>query len=114
MARFLPLALLLLVPLLPVGPARAQPPGAEAPRLDAHGDPLPPGALYRLGTNRLRHGYSLHWLAFTPDGQTLIGRSGGTNGVHFWEVETGRERLRLPAPPGGFHCSCLSRDGTLL
>jgi WD40 repeat protein len=46
--------------------AQAQPP---TPRVDADGDPLPAGALYRLGTKAWRQpGYSPAW---SPDGKRL-------------------------------------------
>jgi WD40 repeat protein len=63
-------------------------------RVDLQNDPLPHGAVARLGSTRLRHGDSVHWLSFSPDGRFLIsGSSGGGGGgdasVRVWEVWTG-------------------------
>jgi RNA polymerase sigma factor (sigma-70 family) len=59
---------------------------------DRFGDPLPPGALRRLGTIRLRHGGHVMSVAFAPDGKTAV--SGGFDGWAIqWDVQTGK-RLR--------------------
>lgn len=67
---------------------RAAPPPA---RLDASGDPLPPGALWRLGSLRLNAGGSVEFLAFTPDGKNLISAGSGS-ALHIWDTATGRRR----------------------
>src|SRR5262245_47565403 len=66
------------------------------PRLDQHGDPLPEGALARIGTLRFR---PETWkggadAAFLPDGKTLVSVH-GVNTVYFWDVATGKERRRF-------------------
>jgi WD40 repeat protein len=58
-------------------------------RVDLHGDPLPAGALSRLGTVRLRHGHMVSSVAFSADGKTLVsGASDHT--VRIWNAATGR------------------------
>jgi len=54
---------------------------------DAFGDPLPDGAVARLGTIRLRQPM-IHSLAFSSDGKTLA--SAGATPIHLWDVESGR------------------------
>jgi WD40 repeat protein len=60
-----------------------------AARKDRYGDPLPAGALVRMGTVRLRHDHPVQTVTFAPDGKTLA--SGGNDyRVCLWDVTTGR------------------------
>src|SRR5947207_3315052 len=45
----------------------AKPPQAKQPRLDLNGDPLPEGAVARLGSTRLKPGQRIDVVAFLPD-----------------------------------------------
>jgi RNA polymerase sigma factor (sigma-70 family) len=63
-------------PQTPVSDSKQIPPeGNKQPPKDKHDDPLPPGALARLGTVRLRAAATA--LSLSPDGKTLITASGG-------------------------------------
>ncbi len=77
---------------------------------DAQGDPLPTGAIARLGTLRFRHGGGIARIAFTPDGKRLVTQ--GSDGVRVWDAATGEE-LRHLAPGMGstWGHSDLSPDG---
>ena len=57
-----------------IDPPKPTAPGAEAisqPLLDRHGDPLPAGAVARLGTRRMVGGNDQHWAAFSPNGKQI-------------------------------------------
>jgi RNA polymerase sigma factor (sigma-70 family) len=64
--------------------------------VDLHGDPLPPGALARLGTIRWRHRHSTADLAtvFSPDGKSVVTAGDGT--LKRWDSATGKLLLRFP------------------
>src|SRR5262245_16615656 len=64
----------------------------EQPTADLHGDPLPPGALVRLGTIRFR--YAATSVAYSPDGK-LLAAAGADNHIRLFDPATGREIRRL-------------------
>jgi RNA polymerase sigma factor (sigma-70 family) len=67
---------------------------ARNPAVDRYGDPLPDGAVARLGTIRFRHslldsGPYLKRVRFSSDGRLLV-TVGGRAGVSLWEARSGR------------------------
>src|SRR5438046_636580 len=69
----------------------ALPVSAAAPpvvRLDSFGDPLPAGAVARIGTIRLRQPEEVQCLAFSPDDKLLVSSGGG---IRFWNPATGKQ-----------------------
>jgi WD40 repeat protein len=90
-------------------------PKTESPVLktDAFGDPLPQGALIRVGTIRFRHAEGVTCSVFSPDGKTVFSASyDGT--VRQWDVATGKELRRFVGHRGWVRQLALSADGTLL
>jgi RNA polymerase sigma factor (sigma-70 family) len=68
-------------------------------RTDRVGDALPPGALARLGSVRLRMGGSALSVAFSPDGKHLAA-AGQEPMVHVWETASGKEVALLKGHQG--------------
>ncbi len=79
---------------------------------DRYGDPLPPGALARLGTVRLRHKEGGRCVTFSRDGRQLI-TAADDGSVRFWDLADAREHLAIPAE-GGVSALALSPDGQVL
>src|SRR5436309_861142 len=65
---------------------------AEEPRAarDALGDPLPRGAIARLGTTRFRHLDRIFGVAFAPDGKTVASASPDDTAA-IWDAKTGKK-----------------------
>jgi WD40 repeat protein len=131
--RPLTLPLLLLASVL-VTPARA-----ADPRTDPFGDPLPDGALARLGTVRWRAGGPIALAAFLPDGKSVLTVS-QDRVAQVWDRDSGKELRHFdaagPAPTDpnaarvvllsasavanglvlsgdGMTLACLGRDGAI-
>ena len=86
---------------------------AAEPARDGFGDPLPDGAVGRLGSMRLRHAHAILTADFSADGKTLAACDG--NGLSFWDVSTGKQVRRLAMPnPAGVRLRRFSADGKTL
>jgi RNA polymerase sigma factor (sigma-70 family) len=70
---------------------------SRQPATDHFTEPLPAGAVARLGSKRFQHGADINAVAFTADGKGLVSASlAGT--VCLWDAATGRELHRFAAP----------------
>src|SRR5262249_39665893 len=98
------------------GAKAAQPsPNVGKPvRTDRYGDPLPEGAVARLGTLRFRLGNGIYAMALAPDGKTAVS-VGGNSQTQFWNVATGKEIRRIEwKQGGGGRVVAYSRDSRLV
>ena len=88
------------IALLVSGWALVAPEPSGGTRLDRHGDPLPEGAVARLGTVRYRQGAGATSTLPFPDGKRVLNFVGTT--LTIWERDTGRAVKRWSiAPPKG-------------
>jgi WD40 repeat protein len=97
-----PLALLTLVLVslaLPARPVPAQPQKPADPA-DVYGDPLPEGALARLGTVRWRHGGPVFFVGLSGGGKHLVTVS-QDGWLRVLDAATGRELRRFGNPAWG-------------
>jgi WD40 repeat protein len=91
---------------------------ADKPRTDALGDPLPDGAIARLGTLRLKHapatGATIDGALVSPDGSKIVTIVSSAGSIHVWDAASGKE---IPGPwKSNFRYSTLafSPDSKLL
>jgi WD40 repeat protein len=64
-----------------------------SPAMDYYGDPLPQGAIARLGTLRFRAVVGVHLLAYSADGKRLL--SQGDEAVAIWDAKTGIKQVEF-------------------
>jgi RNA polymerase sigma factor (sigma-70 family) len=85
-------------------------------RTDGFGDPLPVGALRRLGTLRFRQGGGqINALLLSADGKTLVSNTYyGSRTVCVWDAATGRLLYSLPGHYEENRALALSPDGKTL
>ncbi|CEF49278.1 unnamed protein product [uncultured bacterium] len=105
--------------LLPSRTPPAQAEGTGKPREGGQardervGDPLPAGALARMGSVRFWSGSTVQSVAFAPDGKTLA--SGNADGaVRLWEANTGKEKAVLKGYSNAVMAVAFSPDGKWL
>lgn len=86
----------------------AQPVSAPTTRFDFYGDPLPEGAVQRLGTTRLDNRTRGVSACFLPDASRVV-----AGGLGIWDLSTGLllKQLDLPGSYGGF---TVSKDGKMI
>jgi WD40 repeat protein len=81
--------------------AASQVPAAGAAgKTDRFGDPLPAGALARMGTVRWRHSGSISFVGYTGQGKQLL--TGCSDGFYrIWDVSSGKEIRRFSMGAAG-------------
>src|SRR5207245_4547658 len=77
--------------------SQPKPEKANQPRLDLYGDPLPEGAIARLGTARWRTD-GVDAMAVAADGRTLLTANTET-GITIWDMATGKPTRKIPGKP---------------
>ncbi len=97
----------------PASAVLSQPRQLDNPRTDRYGDPLPRGAIARLGTARFRQnefddGHAISRVLYSSNGQTLV-TVGSGHAVIIWDASTGRALRRIAAED-----AALSPDGRTL
>jgi WD40 repeat protein len=93
-------------------PTTTEPGGQETTRTDRYGDPLPKGAIMRLGTIRFCQPWPFR-VAFSPDGKFLA--SGGADKrIRLWDPDTGKQLRALEGHTHDVNCVALSGDGKWL
>lgn len=91
-----------------------KPEGEKKERTDLYGDPLPPGALLRLGTVRFRNRDGIGQIVYSPDSKILaVGDFYG--GIVLYDAGTGRKIRQFRAFSGGeFLTLAFAPDGKTL
>ena len=78
---------------------------------DSLGDPLPEGAIQRLGNMRMRYPSWVSGLAYLPDGRGIVLQGGG---VDIWNLAKGEKESRTEVSKSGLAAVRLRPDGKVL
>ncbi|MHB1422156.1 MAG: sigma-70 family RNA polymerase sigma factor [Gemmataceae bacterium] len=87
--------------------------GSDRVRLDQYGDPLPDGAVARLGTVRFRTSGLVYACSLSPDGKT-VAASSVDKAVTIFDAETGRPLRQLQEIPDSATSLAFAPDGRTL
>jgi WD40 repeat protein len=79
--------------------------------VDSLGDPLPDGAVQRLGNMRMRYGSWVSGLAYLPDGRGIVLQGGG---VDIWDLAEGKQLSRTDVSKTRLMSVKLRPDGKVL
>ncbi len=90
----------------------AQAPAAGA-RVDRYSDPLPAGAVLRLGTTRYRQDSPIYRIAYTPDGRHFL-TDGRDSILRVWDAASGRIVRRIDPDVGVMADFAVSSRGHLV
>jgi RNA polymerase sigma factor (sigma-70 family) len=91
------------------GPAKTDQSPKDLPTTDRFGDPLPPGAVARMGSLRFYHGTNVTDVVLSPDGKLVV--AGVRGGYRLWDAATGKE---LPLDNKMRAATHFAADGKLL
>src|SRR5262245_59202779 len=86
---------------------------APAPATDSAGDPLPAGAVARLGVTRFRHSAWNGGMAISPDSKTLA-TTGESGNIRFWDIASGKRLHEIKEAKRRFQDPLYSPDGKWL
>jgi WD40 repeat protein len=105
---------LLIAAVIPcVAAGRDQPAADPAGRVDRHGDPLPPGALLRLGTVHYRQETPIEQIVYSPDGR-FAATDGDDAEVRIWDGRDGRLLRRIEVGPAEIRALAFSPNSRTL
>jgi WD40 repeat protein len=95
----------------PAAPVKSPQAREAAPLFAPFDEPLPAGAVARLGSGRLRYIGSIFSIEFSPDGKVLVS-AGSANRVCIWDAATGRRRKVLSGLRAPVAAVTFRPDGT--
>ena len=83
------------------------------PKTDRYGDPLPAGAVMRLGTVRFRQAQSIRNIVYSPDGRLVVTGS-GQHVLLLCDAQDGKMLRQLDLPSEDVRAFAFSPDGTTI
>ena len=90
---------------------QAAQPALQAPAADMIANPLPPDAIARIGSPRLRHASAVNTAVYSPDGKSIV-TFDEDGQLCFWNAATGAGERRLrPSKGAGWGRFAFQSDG---